>query len=141
MERSNKIAQAYGYAVCFIAVVTLLFSTKGIIDAAFDLSAPIRADRYGMGINITSFESYKRDRLERSGTRPVTGPDGPVAQQPRNYSDEELRQMFNEDRTNHMENVRFRAMRSLVSNLLMVVIALGLFFMHWRWLRRESAAG
>lgn len=141
MERSNKIAQAYGYAVCFIAVVTLLFSTKGIIDAAFDLSAPIRADRYGMGINITSFESYKRDRLERSGTRAVPGPDGPVAQQPRNYSDEELRQMFNEDRTNHIENVRFRAMRSLVSNLLMVVIALGLFFMHWRWLRRESAAG
>lgn len=141
MERSNKIAQAYGYAVCFIAVVTLLFSTKGIIDAAFDLSAPIRADRYGMGINVTSFESYKRDRLERAGTRPVPGPDGAVAQQPRNYSDAELRQMFNEDRTNHIENVRFRAMRSLVSNLLMVVIALGLFFMHWRWLRRESAAG
>ncbi len=68
MERSNRIAQAYGYAVCFIAVITLLFSTKGIIDAAFDL-------------------------------------------------------------------------RSLVSNLLMVVIALGLFFMHWRWLRQESAAG
>ncbi len=142
MERSNRIAQAYGYAVCFIAVITLLFSTKGIIDAAFDLSAPIREDRYGMGINITSFEAYKRDRLERNaGMRPAPGPDGAVAQQPRNYSDRELRQMYDDDRANHIENVRFRAMRSLVSNLLMVVIALGLFFMHWRWLRRESAAG
>ena len=142
MERSNKIAQAYGYAVCLIAVITLLFSTKGIIDAAFDLSTPIRADRYGMGINITSFESYKRERGERTGSmRPVPGPDGTSTQQPVRYSDDELRKMFEDDRTNHIENVRFRAMRSLVSNLLLIVIALGLFVTHWRWLRRQGETG
>jgi len=142
MERSSKIAQAYGYAVCLIAVITLLFSTKGIIDAAFDSSAPIRADRYGMGVNITSFEAYKRDRFERAGSgRPVPGPDGTVTQQTVNYSDAELRAMFEDDRANHIENVRFRAMRSLVSNLLMVVIAVGLFVTHWRWLRRQGDTG
>lgn len=140
MERSNRIAQAYGYAVCFIAVITLLFSTKGIIDAAFDLSAPIRGDRYGNGINVASFEAYKRDRGERNaGPRPAPGPDGAVSQQPRAYSDEEMRRMFDADRADHIDNVRFRATRSLVSNLIMVAIALGLFFMHWRWLRRESS--
>jgi hypothetical protein len=135
VERSNKIAQAYGYAVCFIAVVTLLISSKNIIDASFDLSAPLRADRYSGGINLTSFEAYKRDRAERR----APAPEGAVPAQPV-LTDQQLRQMFEDDRVEQTENVRFRAMRSLVSNLLLVGIASLLFFTHWRWLRREAAA-
>lgn len=134
MERSNKIAQAYGYAVCFIAVVTLLISSKGIIDASFDLSAPLRADRYMSGLNLTSFEAYKRDRLER---RDRPAPEAAAPQ--RTWTDEELRTMFEDERTNHTESVRFRALRSLVSNVLLVAIASLLFLTHWRWLRRESS--
>ena len=136
MERSNKIAQAYGYAVCFIAVVTLLFSSKGIIDAAFDLSAPLRADRYMSGMNLTSFEVYKRERAARRD-RP-TMVEGAPAQ--RTWTDAELRAMYEEERTSHIDNVKFRATRSLVSNVLLVAIAFLLFATHWRWLRRESAA-
>jgi hypothetical protein len=134
VERSNKIAQAYGYAVCFVAVVTLLFSAKNIIDASFDLSAPLRADRYMSGLNLTSFEAYKRERIERRD-RPV--PEG--AAQPA-YTDEQLRQMYNDERANHIDNVKFRAMRSLVSNILLVLIAFALFATHWRWLRKEYSA-
>ncbi len=134
VERSNRIAQAYGYAVCFIAIVTLLFCSKGIIDASFDLSAPLRADRYMSGMNLTSFEAYKRDRIERRD-RPVAV-EG--AAQPQ-LSDEELRRMYDEQRADQTEYVKFRAMRSLVSNVILVVIAFILFATHWRWLRRESA--
>ena len=136
MDRSNKIAQAYGYAVCFIAVVTLLFSSKGIIDAAFDLSAPLRADRYMSGINLTSFEIYKRERVERRD-RPTMVEGAPVQ---RTFTDAELRTMYEEERASHIDNVKFRATRSLVSNVLLVAIAFLLFATHWRWLRRESAA-
>ena len=133
MDRSNKIAQAYGYAICFIAVVTLLFSSKNIIDAAFDLGAPLRADRYMSGLNLTSFEAYKRERVERRD-RPTPVGAGAPAQ----MTDAELRVIFDDERANHIESVRFRAMRSLVSNILLVLIAFGLFATHWRWLRRES---
>ena len=135
MERSNRIAQAYGYAVCFIAIVTLLFSSKGIIDASFDLSAPLRADRYLSGMSLTSFETYKRDRLERRD-RPT--PVGAAA--PAELPDDQLRRMYDAERADHTEYVRFRAMRSLVSNLILVIIAFILFATHWRWLRKESAA-
>ena len=135
LERSNKIAQAYGYAVCFIAVVTLLFSSKGIIDASFDLSSPLRADRYMSGMNLTSFEAYKRDRVERRD-RPV--PEGAAPQTA--WTDQQLRQMYNEERASHTEDVKFRATRSLVSNALLVLIAFILFATHWRWLRREANA-
>ena len=134
MERSNKIAQAYGYAVCFIAVVTLLFSSKGIIDSSFDLSAPLRADRYMAGMNLTSFEAYKRDRLERRDRPTAVGPEAPVAPP----TDAELREMYESARADQIDNVRFRAMRSLVSNILLVAIAAILFLTHWRWLRRET---
>jgi len=128
----------YGYAVCFVAVVTFLFATKAIIDACFDLSAPLRADRYLSGMSLTSFEAYKRDRIERRD-RGAPGPAVTVTDtsRARTWTDEELRRMYDEERADHADNVRFRAMRSLVSNLLMVLIATALFVMHWRWLRRE----
>lgn len=136
MDRSNRIAQAYGYAVCFVAIVTLLFSSKNIIDASFDMSAPLRADRYMSGMSLTSFESWKRDRIERRD-RPTPVGGVPVQPQP---GDAELRKIFEAERADHTENVKFRAMRSLVSNILLVAIAFVLFVTHWRWLRRESAA-
>jgi hypothetical protein len=134
MERSNKIAQAYGYAVCFIAVVTLLFSSKGIIDSSFDLSAPLRADRYMTGLNLTSYEAYKRDRLERRDRPTMVGQQAPLP----DPTDAEIRKMYETDRANQIDNVKFRAMRSLVSNFILVVIAGILFLTHWRWLRRET---
>ena len=135
MERSNKIAQAYGYAVCFIAVVTILFSSKSIIDAAFDLSAPLRADRYRSDVSLTSFETYKRERLERRPAPVNNAPDSARIQ----WTDQQLRQMFEDARVEQIDDVRFRAMRSLVSSIILIAIASLLFFTHWRWLRKESA--
>ncbi len=59
MERSTRIAQIYGYAVCLVAIITILISLTQIVNAA-------------------------------------------------------------------------------VTSTLLIVIATGLFFMHWRWLRRED---
>jgi hypothetical protein len=86
------------------------------------------------GMNLTSFEAYKRDRVERRD-RPMTveGAAQPL------LSDEELRRMYEEQRADQTEFVKFRAMRSLASNFILVVIAFILFATHWRWLRRETA--
>ncbi len=46
--------------------------------------------------------------------------------------------MFEDERTDQIGNVRFRSTRTLVTSLLMIIIASGLFLMHWRWLRRED---
>ena len=65
MDRINsRISQVYGYAVCFITVVVMLIAIKQVVDAAFDLSDPIRADGGGygrMGRPITNFELYKME--------------------------------------------------------------------------------
>ena len=73
MDRINsRISQAYGYAVCFITVIVMLIAIKQVVDAAFDLSDPIRADGGGygrMGRPITNFELYKMEARRQGPTR------------------------------------------------------------------------
>ncbi|HUQ19500.1 MAG TPA: hypothetical protein VM099_07790 [Gemmatimonadaceae bacterium] len=137
MANSNRIAQAYGYAVCFIAVVTILISTSAIVKSLFDISDPLRAEGYGRP--LTSFSSYKREQqYQRTGpsrVRPTSTVPDSAARPP---SETELRQMFEDERLDQIGSVRFRSMKTLVSSVLLMVVAFLLFFIHWRWLRRED---
>jgi hypothetical protein len=152
---TNRISQAYGYGVCFITVIVMLIGIKQVVDAAFDLSDPVRANGGGygtMGRNITSFELYKADARRQPENRGTpNGPDAParVDQPPSSAaadtaSDAELRRLYEAERESVIANVRFRSIRSLVGNLLLLVVAAVLFVIHWRWLKRrddEPAAG
>ena len=137
MANQSRIAQAYGYAVCFIAVVAILISTQSIVRSLFDLSDPLRADGYGRGGSLTSYSAYKREQSSRPPmpVRTRVGPADTAAAPP---SETEMRQMFEDERLDQIGNVRFRAMKTLVSSVLLIIIALGLFLIHWRWLRRED---
>jgi len=150
---TNRISQAYGYAVCFITVIVMLIGIKQVVDAAFDLSDPVRANGGGygmMGRTITSFELYKADAKRQPENRGTpNGPDGPAVKvvQPAGtskaaadtLSDAELRHLYEAEREAVIGNVRFRATRSLVGNLLLIVVAAVLFVIHWRWLKQRDA--
>jgi hypothetical protein len=141
MDRVNsRIAQAYGYAVCFITVITMLIGIKQVVDAAFDLSDPIRAESGGygrMGRPLSSFELYRMEARRQPEMRP--GPNGAVRAPNDTTSDADLRRMYDAERDQAIGNAKFRAIRSLVGNLLMIVVAGVLFFIHWRWLRERDA--
>jgi hypothetical protein len=143
MDRINsRISQVYGYAVCLITVIVMLIAIKQVVDAAFDLSDPIRADGGGygrMGRPITNFELYKMEARQQAttGNRPQ-----PVAVKPSAdsaLSDADLKRMYDAEREAAIGNARFRAIRSLVGNLLLIVLAGVLFGIHWRWLRARDS--
>jgi hypothetical protein len=138
---NSRVPQAYGYAVCFITVIVMLFSIKGVVDAAFDLSDPLRAD--GNGRPITNFELYKNANRTVTPAKDQNGPASPTATPARNkadtVSDAELRKLYDAEREAAIGNARFRAIRSLVGNLLLIILAAVLFTIHWRWLRRRDA--
>jgi hypothetical protein len=142
MDRMNsRVAQVYGYAVCFITVIVMLIAIKGLVDAAFDLSDPIRAEGGRMGRSLTNFEVYKMD-ARRQG--PVRDPAGPAAQQAATdstMSDSYLKRMYEAERETAAGNARFRATRSVVGNLLLIILAGTLFGIHWRWLKRRDSVG
>lgn len=147
MDRVNSlIAQLYGYAVCFITVIVMLIAIKQVVDAAFDLSDPVRAEGGGFGRTgrqLTSFELYKADARRQTGMRPDGAP-MPVGVASSRVAtdtlpDAELRRLYDAEREAAIGNARFRATRSLVGNLLLIVLAGVLFGIHWRWLKRRDA--
>src|SRR5215208_2348412 len=105
MDRINRfIAQVYGYAVCLITVVVMLISIKGIIDAAFDLSDPLRAEGgYGRYGPLTSFELYKLQArregvaLRYRGPMPATEV-GPRGAADTTMTDADLRKLYDAER-------------------------------------------
>jgi hypothetical protein len=140
---NNRIAQTYGYAVCLITVVVMLIGIKQVIDAAFDLSDPIRAEGGGygrMGGPLTSFEVYKISVRRQIVMRQYGGPTtAGAAQAPADtLSDAEMRRLYDAEREAAIGNVHFRASRSLVGNLLLIVLAGILFTIHWRWLKKRT---
>ena len=143
MDRINsRISQAYGYAVCLITVIVMLIGIKQVVDAAFDLSDPIRADGGGygrMGRPITNFELYKMEARRQGSTRNDPTVPAEKAAPDSTTSDADLKRMYDAEREAAIGNARFRAIRSLVGNLLLLVVAAVLFVIHWRWLRARDA--
>lgn len=139
---NSRIAQAYGYAVCFITVIVMLIAIKQVVDAAFDLSDPIRAEGGGYGRNgrtLTNFELYKIDARRQPEMRGGPIPVGVSRAAADTLSDAELRKLYDAEREQAVDNARFRAIRSLVGNLLLIALAAVLFGIHWRWLRQRDA--
>jgi hypothetical protein len=142
MDRVNsRIPQAYGYAVCFITVIVMLFAIKQVVDAAFDLSDPLRAEAGGRP--IMNFELYKAADRSRAAAKDQNGPTPSSAAQARSkadtLSDAELRKLYDAEREAAIGNARFHSIRSLVGNVLLITLAAVLFSIHWRWLRRRDA--
>jgi len=138
MDRMNsRIAQVYGYAVCFITVIVILISIKSVVDAVIDLTDPIAAESGGYGRSgrsLSSFELYKLD-ARRDPRAPVPEPVASVNAKPDSLSDNQLRRLYEAEREQAIRNVKFRATRTLVGSVLLMIVSIILFMVHWRMLR------
>jgi len=123
MAKPNRVRQWYGYTVCLVAVITALLSLAGVVNNAFDLSSPLASDSYGA--SLTSFEAYKSTR---------SAPAQPAATE--TLSDSVLHARYEALRADRIVQRSFRARKGLVTDIVLVLVAIGLFGTHWRWLRR-----
>jgi hypothetical protein len=141
MDRMNsRIAQVYGYAVCFITVIVMLISIRSVVDAVIDLSDPIRADSGGYGRSgrsLSNFELYKLD-ARREPRVPGPAGAGPAKVQTDSLSDTDLRRLYDAEREQAIGNVKFRAIKTLIGSGLLIIVSLILFLVHWRWLRERD---
>ena len=123
MAKPNRVRQWYGYTVCLVALITALISLAGVVNNAFDLSSPL-SDSYGT--SLTSFEAYKSTRSVSSSPSPVTDA----------VSDSGLHVRYEALRADRIVQRSFRARKGLVTDIVLLLVAIGLFGTHWRWLRR-----
>ena len=135
MERTSRVAQLYGYTVCLVTVVTILFTVPSLVDNAFRLSRPLYSlDRFpNFEPSLASFDAYKAT-YERAA-RINLGGDKAAAPLP---NDEDLRRQYEALRAARLEENRFQGQRELVKEVLLLGLAGALFVGHWRWLRRRG---
>ena len=128
MEKPNRIRQIYGYTVCLIAVITSLICISGAVNNAIDLSNPLMAAG-GNDDSLTSFDAWMATRQK------FQPPAGDAAAHD-TASVETLHVRYEAVRTSRIEHLVFRARKGLIGQLLLLIIAVGLFATHWRWMRR-----
>mgnify|MGYP001791704491 CR=1 FL=1 len=128
MDKQNRIRQIYGYTVCLIAVVTSLISISGVVNNAIDLSNPLMAAG-GYDDSLNSFDAWMATRQK------FTPPGGDAAARD-TASDATLHVRYEAVRNSRISHLVFRARKGLIGQLLLLLIAVGLFATHWRWMRR-----
>jgi hypothetical protein len=137
VERPERVPQLYGYSVCLIALAIAIVSITGIVGSAFDLTTPAMASDsdFGFEPSVTSFEAYRstydRERhLMPNGSATVAADSTP---------ERILRQRYEALRNDRVERAVVRAHRSLITNSFGLLLAIVLFAIHWRWVRKLGA--
>jgi len=133
MEKSNRMAQIYGYTVCLVAVITFIICIANIIPAIMDLSDPLHAG--GMFIpagtpSLASFENYKMDVLKNVKNE--------EQKQGANWipDDQTLHSMYDAARADRISQAKHGSMRTIVVCSLIIFISVLLFAFHWTWMKR-----
>ena len=129
MDRSNRIAQLYGYAVCLVAVIIALSSIASLLGASIDRANPLHAE-FNYGASLSSLEAYRathhRDRMNPGGVEPARID---------TLSDAVLRSRYVALVADRRAATTYRTSKAFVSSGVMLAMALALFGWHWRWLR------
>jgi hypothetical protein len=135
VDKPNRVAQLYGYTVCLIALIVSLISVSSILGAAFERANPLQSE-VSFGAALTSFEAYRatyrreREVFDRSGSA-----------QPDTVSEATLRRRYDAVVADRMASVRYRTAKTFTTSGALLLICLGLFVFHWRWVRRLNSAG
>ena len=130
MDKPNRIAQIYGYTVCLVALIVALISLTAILNAMFERANPLQADRFG-GVVLTSFDAYKA-----TGSREPMPADPREATRRDTVTDAALRQRYDALVADRIATTRYQTGKTLVTSGILLLVAIGLFVFHWRWVRR-----
>ncbi|MGC8484646.1 MAG: hypothetical protein ACP5O6_03285 [Candidatus Baltobacteraceae bacterium] len=144
MQRNPIVANIYGYAVCFIAVLVFFIGTATFIAGAFDVVHPMafhplitRNIRFERGAGPADMMWRERigmhpGAMPPSAIHPGTMPPaalGAPALAPNGAH-----------RATMLGNARYAAIRRMTIALAMLVLAGVLFARHWRWLQAGSTS-
>ena len=120
MGKHSLIPLIYGYLVCIICVIVFFIAGNGVIDAAFTYARP------QSGYQCSQYNSYPE---YKTSVAPAPGTELSEADYQKRHDD-------------CLSDARFQQLRNLFTNGFLLILALGLFFLHWRWvnvMRKEQA--
>lgn len=123
MEKKTKIPQVYGYAVCIVAIITILISVSSLITSIIDASDPLYA--WGDNQELSSFDNFKVATL-RSGEKQTS----------LELDDATLRTMYEDAKNHKIRRVKHQTTKSIIVSSILMVISITLFVVHWKWMKK-----
>lgn len=134
MDRSRfDVGALYGYAVCLLAIATFLVASAELVEGVLDLREPPYTTTYRDGPSLVTLESYRLDLLDRVAPR-----DSAFAAAAQLPTDSTLQSMYERERLYRLALSHQTSRKTIVVNLVLQVLAVGLFTAHWIWLRRRE---
>lgn len=134
VDKPNRMGQFYGYSVCLVAVIVALATISSLLGTTFDRAHPLESGNM-FGESLSSFEAYKAGRAQRNEMEMQSG----VVHRD-SVPDAALRTEYNGLVTQRLASVQYQSEKSLVTSGIMLLVAIALFVVHWRWLRRMNGA-
>lgn len=114
------VRQTYYYLVCFATLLMVIIGTVQLVQNVLDLALPEEPYR------PTALEMEERFLRPRADTTAAPA-----------YTREELAQMAEDEAERQLRSNRRNALRNLLGNLALVLIAAPVYVYHWRKVRRE----
>lgn len=133
MDRPNRIAQLYGFTVCLVSIIVALMTTSSLLNAAIDRANPLQTE-YSYGASLTSYEAYEATHQRERAMQP-----GPAAASPDTSSEATLRSRYAALVADRLAATVYRTSKTFVGSGIMLLFAVLLFVLHWRWLGRLNA--
>ncbi|MGA9115711.1 MAG: hypothetical protein WB626_02940 [Bacteroidota bacterium] len=135
MDKPSRMPQVYGYLVCLTAVITVLICISSLVYAVLDLSDPLVAGYiHGGNPSLASYENYRMDIL-KSFAR-----EGDAAKTSLIPDEKTLRAMYEAAREDWIRRVEHEARRTIMIDIILILICVVLFATHWRWVRKPAQA-
>jgi hypothetical protein len=134
VDKPNRMGQFYGYSVCLIAIIVGLFSIASLLGTTFDRAHPLESGN-AFGESLSSFEAYKASRTQRNEMELQAG-----FVHRDSVPDAALRTEYDGLVKQRLASVQYSSEKSLVTSGIMLLVAIALFAVHWRWLRRFNGA-
>lgn len=134
---TTRIQQIYGYLVCLIAIITILFSANSFVESVFNYTRPAGVDRWGsFGPDdpTANFTTYKLQRIERAQRAAEHVPNATDLVP----DDATLQREFEESKAKREATNKWQNNKDMATSAISLIIGLILFIIHWKWLRNLS---
>ena len=114
MNGPNRIAQAYGYTACLVALIVAIISVPMLLNAAFDRANPLQAES-GFGVSLISFEAYQvTSQRERASMAPGKADTTSEAAQ---------RKRYDAVVAEHLAATRFRTTKAMFTSTVLLLLS------------------
>ena len=127
MSKLNIMSQIYGYTICLVSLMVIIFTFPGLIESIMDNQNPILAadleSRYSSSAKYLSFEDYKTEYIDDHTFSSDTTKKDVIP------PDSVLLNKYNEEKKALIDQSKYNNMKKMITQIISLVICIIIFLL------------